>query len=121
VKKLLWGNLNSKMFSTYLHLVDSDIERVIAEKAGIITKEDRSKTLETRQCPCVFHGQRSDSLNFMMRADANSLKEAADKVMQAKTQKELQPEFQAMMDRFRGGLLQMQKCSKTVNFRVILP
>ena len=60
VKKLLWGNLNSKMFSTYLHLVDSDVERVVAEKAGIITKEERSKTLEARQCPPVFHGQRSD-------------------------------------------------------------
>ena len=34
IKKLLWGNLNSDMFSTYLHLVDGDVERVIAEKAG---------------------------------------------------------------------------------------
>jgi hypothetical protein len=116
VKKLLWGNLNSKMFSTYLHLVDSDLERVVADKAGIITKEDRSKTLETRQCPCVFHSQRSDSWIFMMRVDANPLKEAADKVMQAKTQEELQPEFQAMMDRFRGELLHMQKCLKNVDF-----
>ena len=34
--------------------------------------------------------------------------EAANKVMQAKTQGELQPEFQVMMDRFRGELLHMQ-------------
>ncbi|MDO8873314.1 MAG: hypothetical protein Q7V05_11395 [Methanoregula sp.] len=53
-KKLLWGNLNSKMFSTYLHRVDSDVERVITDKAGIITKEERSKTLEARQCPRCF-------------------------------------------------------------------
>ena len=44
----------------------------------------------------------------MVRADANSLKEAANKVMQAKTQGELQSEFQVMMDRFRGELLHMQ-------------
>jgi hypothetical protein len=46
----------------------------------------------------------------------SSLKEAANKVMQAKTQGELHPEFQAMMDRFRGELLQMQKCLKNVDF-----
>jgi len=44
----------------------------------------------------------------MMHADANSLKEAANNAMQVKQQGELQPEFQAMMDRFRGELLQMQ-------------
>jgi integrase/recombinase XerD len=53
VKKILWGNLNSKMFNTYLHLVDQDVEKVIAEKHGIIPKEhrERSKSLEPHQCP----------------------------------------------------------------------
>ena len=54
VKKLLWGNLNSKMFNTYLHLVDSDVERVITEKAGVAPKEQRSKALDSRQCPRCF-------------------------------------------------------------------
>ena len=54
IKKLLWGNLNSDMFSTYLHLVDGDVERVIAEKAGVIQKDQRSKALESRQCPRCF-------------------------------------------------------------------
>jgi hypothetical protein len=38
--------------------------------------------------------------------------EAANKIMQAKTQGELQPEFHAMMDRFRGELMQMQNAQK---------
>jgi len=54
----------------------------------------------------------------MIRVDASSLKEAANKVLQPKTQGELQPEFQAIMDRFSGELLQMQKCSKTLIFGV---
>jgi hypothetical protein len=66
------------MFSTYLHRVDSDVERVIAEKAGIITKEDRSKTFETRQCPCVFHSKRSDSWIFMKHADAKLTKRSGE-------------------------------------------
>jgi integrase/recombinase XerD len=111
VKKLLWGNLNSKMFSTYLHLVDSDVERVIAEKAGIITKEERSKTLEARQCPRCFTVN-GPTRGFCDTCGCELSEEAANKVMQAKTQGELQPEFQAIMDRVRGELLQMQNAQK---------
>jgi len=112
VKKLLWGNLNSKMFSTYLHLVDSDVERVIAEKAGIITKEERSKTLEARQCPRCFTVN-GPTRGFCDTCGCELSEEAANKVMQAKTQGELQPEFQAIMDRVRGELLQMQNARKS--------
>ncbi|MDD5188615.1 MAG: tyrosine-type recombinase/integrase [Methanoregula sp.] len=53
VKKILWGNLDSKMFSTYLHLVNNDVESVIAEKAGVAPKEalSRSKALEPGNVP----------------------------------------------------------------------
>ena len=106
VKKLLWGNLNSKMFSTYLHLVDSDVERVVAEKAGIITKEDRSKTLEARQCPRCFTVN-GPTRGFCDACGCELTEEAANNAIQAKQQGELQPEFQAMMDRFRRELLQI--------------
>jgi site-specific recombinase XerD len=111
VKKLLWGNLNSKMFSTYLHLVDSDVERVVAEKAGIITKEQRSKTLEARQCPRCFTVN-GPTRGFCDVCGCELTEEAANNVMQAKEQGELQPEFQAIMDRVRGELLQMQNAKK---------
>jgi hypothetical protein len=45
-------------------------------------------------------------------ADASSLKEGANNVIQGKQQGELQPEFQAMMDRFRRELLQIQAKQK---------
>ncbi|MFA4850210.1 MAG: tyrosine-type recombinase/integrase [Methanoregula sp.] len=107
VKKMLWGNLDSKMFSTYLHLVDSDVERVVAEKAGVITKEQRSKTLEARQCPRCFTVN-GPTKGICDVCGCELTEEAVNKVMQAKTQAELQPEFQAMMDRFKAELLQMQ-------------
>lgn len=52
IKKMCWGNLNTTMFSTYAHLTDQDIEREIAEKAGIEVAHvnKRSKALEPRQC-----------------------------------------------------------------------
>jgi hypothetical protein len=57
-------------------------------------------------------GQRSGSWIFLIRADASSLKEVANNVIQGKQQGELQPEFQAMMDRFRRELLQIQAKQK---------
>jgi hypothetical protein len=65
--------------------------------------------------------------NYGIMGDLHSAKPinggeaASGRSGQAKQQGELQPEFQAMMDRFRGELLQMQKYSKTLIFRVIPP
>ncbi len=56
IKKVCWGNINTPMFSTYAHLTDSDIEREIAQKAGIERKniKKRSDALEPRQCPKCY-------------------------------------------------------------------
>jgi hypothetical protein len=56
----------------------------------------------------------------MMHTDAGSLKEAANNAIQTKQQGELQPESGAMRT-IRGELLQMQKCLKKVDFKVIHP
>ena len=107
-KKLLWGNLNSKMFSTYLHLVDSDVERVIAEKAGIVPKEQRSKTLEPRQCPRCFTVNGA-TLGFCGTCGFELTKEAMEKVKQSKGQAELQPEYRALVDKYEADLLALQE------------
>jgi len=107
-KKLLWGNLNSKMFSTYLHLVDSDVERVIAEKAGIVPKEQRSKTLEPRQCPRCFTVN-GPTLGFCGTCGFELTKEAMEKVKQSKGQAELQPEYRALVDKYEADLLALQE------------
>jgi hypothetical protein len=95
------------MFNTYLHLVDSDVERVIAEKAGVAPKEQRSKSLESRQCPRCFTVN-GPTLQFCGTCGLELTEEAMDKVKQSKEQAELQPEYQAMFDRFKAELLQMQ-------------
>lgn len=52
IKKIFWGNINTPMFITYAHLTDSDIEKEIAEHAGIEQKTitHRSEALDPRQC-----------------------------------------------------------------------
>ncbi|MCX6690999.1 MAG: site-specific integrase [Methanoregula sp.] len=110
VKKLLWGNLNSEMFSVYLHLVDSDVERVIAEKAGVAPKEElsRSKALEPRQCPRCYTVN-GPTLSFCGNCGLELTEEAMDKVKQAKQQAELLPEYAALLDKFKTELIAMQQ------------
>ncbi len=51
VKKTMWGNLDTLMFSSYLHLVDNDTDNEILEKHGIRRPEEkRSVAMEIRQC-----------------------------------------------------------------------
>jgi len=107
-KKLLWGNLNSKMFSTYLHLVDSDVERVIAEKAGIVSKEQKSKALEPRQCPRCFTVN-GPTIRFCGTCGFELTEEAANTVVQTKEQAELQPEYRALVDKYEADLLALQR------------
>jgi len=114
IKKLLWGNLDTDMFSVYLHLTDSDVERVVAEKAGVIQKEQRSKVLESRQCPRCFTVN-GPTIQFCGTCGFELTEEAINKVNQSKEQAELQPEFQAILDRVKGELLQMQAKSPGKN------
>lgn len=52
IKKVCWGNINTPMFNTYAHLTNADIEREIAEHAGIEQKAAKKKSdaLEPKQC-----------------------------------------------------------------------
>ena len=51
VKKMMWGNLDTLMFSIYLHLVDNDTDNEVLEKHGIRRPEERrSDAMEVRQC-----------------------------------------------------------------------
>lgn len=52
IKKMMWGNLTTNMFSTYAPLTDSDIDNEIAKQEGIVTEAKKENSeLEARQCP----------------------------------------------------------------------
>jgi integrase/recombinase XerD len=51
IKKVCWGNINTTMFETYVHLTDSDIDNEILEKQGIHRHETRpTQSMKARQC-----------------------------------------------------------------------
>ncbi|KQC06934.1 MAG: hypothetical protein APR55_04455 [Methanolinea sp. SDB] len=55
IKKMMWGNITTKMFATYAHLTDADIENEVAHKQGVKTgKTQKEKILEPRQCPKCY-------------------------------------------------------------------
>ncbi|MCK9631957.1 MAG: tyrosine-type recombinase/integrase [Methanoregula sp.] len=51
VKKTMWGNINTTMFPTYLHLTDEDIDNDVLAMQGI-TKRDqhRSVAMDVQEC-----------------------------------------------------------------------
>ena len=53
IKLMMWGNLQTTEFATYLHLSGKDIDDAIFRKQGIKTKKVQSDTpsLVPRQCP----------------------------------------------------------------------
>jgi len=52
VKQAMWGNLSTKMFSTYVRLGEKDIDGEFLEKAGIQAKPiEFTETLKARPCP----------------------------------------------------------------------
>lgn len=52
VKQAMWGNLETRMFKTYVHLGERDIDNEFLEKAGIQHKPvELTETLKPRPCP----------------------------------------------------------------------
>ena len=50
IKKMMWNNLNSQMFSVYVSLGEEDIDRELAQNAGIKMKDPQKKFLDPIQC-----------------------------------------------------------------------
>ncbi|WP_317135716.1 site-specific integrase [Methanochimaera problematica] len=52
IKKMMWGNINTKEFETYLHLCNQDIDNEIFLRNGIrISNQDENHRLDAVQCP----------------------------------------------------------------------
>jgi len=55
IKKSMWGNLSTDMFSTYVCLAEQDIDAEILDKAGIERKADTLNPLAPVPCPVCHH------------------------------------------------------------------
>lgn len=97
IKLMMWGDINSKMFHTYAHLTNSDIDNAIAAKNGIIPVESRMKStvLEPKQCARCFTVN-APTVQFCGQCGLPLTSEASDLLTQAETQVELTPEYQAV-------------------------
>ena len=51
IKKMIWGNVNTRVYQTYCILSDQDIDRELNEKAGIVKPRD-PETIPTRPRKC---------------------------------------------------------------------
>lgn len=108
IKLMMWGNISTDMFQTYAHLTNADIERVMAEKAGIVTPaKKKAQSLEPKQC------QRCYTINgpthkFCASCGLALTGEAVDTLRVAQSQAELLPEFKALEEELHAKLVALQ-------------
>ena len=70
IKKMMWNNLDTQMFKTYVSLSEGDIDNALAEKAGISIKK-KTQSLEPKECP--FWWELNDLLTSSVHTAANPL------------------------------------------------
>jgi len=52
IKLQAWGSQSTNMLATYSHLVNTDVDKILLTRAGIITDDlKKDETLKPRQCP----------------------------------------------------------------------
>jgi len=104
IKKTMWGNINTTMFGTYVHLVDNDIDIEVLEKQGI-TKRDthRSVAMDVRECRNC-HTLNAPTSLFCMTC-AQPLTEGAQRSMvRLKQDIERTPEYTMIVDMIKQNL-----------------
>jgi site-specific recombinase XerD len=109
IKLMMWGDINSKMFHTYAHLTNADIDDAIAEKNGILPIDGRKKStaLEPRQCPRCFTVN-APTQGFCGTCGCELTEEAINKVKQAKEQGNLNLDDPVILEAVIAQLLQKQ-------------
>jgi hypothetical protein len=102
---MLWGNIDTKMFRTYAHLTNEDIENEVAEKAGVTppSRRRRTDTLEAKQCKQCYTIN-APTYKFCAQCGLPLTGEAADKLRQAQEQAELLPEYGKLVEKFKSEL-----------------
>jgi integrase len=51
IKRMMWNNLSTKMFDTYVKLSEEDIDTELLDKAGIVRKDEKADPLKPIMCP----------------------------------------------------------------------
>lgn len=98
IKLMIWGNVTTDMIMTYVHLCNADIDRSVAEMAGIgIPGSDaQSSAMEPRQYQRCWT-ENPPTLRFCGECGLELTAEATQDKRTAEEQIEADPRFQAWM------------------------
>lgn len=105
IKLMMWGNIGTEMFRTYAHLCNNDIDRSVAQLAGIVIpgEVERSTALKPRQCSRCYTVNTSTS-NFCNACGLPLTAQSADSVRSMTEQIEADPRFKrAVTIGLQGG------------------
>jgi len=104
IKKIGWGNVTTKMFSTYLHLTNDDVDREMMRVYGIEDKKEVKKNnLRPRQCPDCMEINRPDAkycfkCGYSLTEEAKMEKKGVEKALDAITPQLTQDQLTAIAE-----------------------
>lgn len=104
IKKMMWGNIQSTMFATYVHLTDGDIDEEVLRKQGIHTQpKENTRAMEPRQCiRCATINAPTD--RFCSICGLPLTKEEERSMEQIQREIEQTPEFRRVLELVRQNL-----------------
>jgi integrase/recombinase XerD len=72
IRKMMWKKQSTKMFDYYLKLADTDVQKAVLAKAGVV--QEPEKVAQTKPIKCVCGHSNEPTLNYCGRC-GRALKE----------------------------------------------
>ena len=98
IKKMMWGNMNTAMLETYVHLTDADIDNEVLSREGIRPiHENKTSEMAAQQCNSC-HAINPPTHNFCSLCGKPLNKDTEQSMKRIKDEIENSPEYRAIMD-----------------------
>jgi len=108
IKKVMWGDINTTMFDTYVHLTDRDIDNELLKRAGITRKEQKeTQSMNPLQC-ANCHTINAPTHSFCMQCGRALTEVAQKRVDIIKQEFPKTPEFQIIWELVEQKLKTLQ-------------
>lgn len=107
IKKMMWGDINTTMFKTYVHLCDTDTDNEIYKQEGIVNREESDRdAMALQQCHNCFEIN-APTATFCQKCGQPLFEEARISLEAIMRDIELTQEFKEIQNIVQQGIAQL--------------
>jgi uncharacterized paraquat-inducible protein A len=105
VKKIMWNNLNTKMFETYVSLGEDDIDAEVLERQGVRKKKQTAQQNPLAPVPCPHcHGINRPRATYCDACGAALTEEVAATIEAKEALAQRSDDYQKILEQLRKDL-----------------